>query len=202
MFQDELFSNSKDTFQLNEGSVCLHKNVFSYDKSLVIFEALKEELNWQQDEIKMFGKRIPIPRMNAWYADVGCNYKYSGIQLEHNLWSPTLNIIRNKIKELYDISFNSCLANFYRNGQDSVGWHSDDEPELGKNPTIFSISFGEERKFQIRNKNDYKDRLNIPLTHNSLLIMKGSLQHIYEHQVPKEPKKQNPRVNLTFRNVY
>ena len=202
MFQDELFSNSVEQIPLNEGDVTLHRSFMDFKNANKVFELLINDLNWKQDSIRIYGRALPIPRLNAWYGDKGCNYKYSGIQMETNNWSDSLNMIRDQIEKSLSLKFNSCLANLYRNGQDSVSWHSDDEAELGKNPTICSVSFGEERKFQIRNKQNKNDKETIILTHNSVLIMQGNTQHIYEHQVPKELGKLNPRINLTFRNVY
>lgn len=202
MLQDDLFSNDKETYNLAEGQLTIVRGFFSRDKATGLFADLHQNLNWYQDQITIHGKTMPIPRLNAWYADNSKNYKYSGIQLAVNQWTPTLNFIKATIHERFNIQFNSCLANLYRNGKDSVAWHSDDEPELGKNPTIFSVSLGEERKFHLRNKHDHQDKLLINLPHNSLLMMSGNLQHLYEHQIPKEANKTLPRVNLTFRNVY
>lgn len=202
MFQDDLFTNSDETYQLQEGSVKLIRGFLRSDYAESLFHSFQADLNWHQDLVTIYGRTLPIPRLNAWYADAGHNYQYSGIQLQTNYWTQELQFIKSEIYNKYKEDFNSCLANFYRDGQDSVSWHADDEPELGKNPTIFSVSLGEERKFQIRNKYNHKDSLTLNLPHNSLLIMKGSLQHIYEHQVPKEKSKLRPRVNLTFRKVY
>ncbi|MCH2204275.1 MAG: alpha-ketoglutarate-dependent dioxygenase AlkB [Lentisphaerales bacterium] len=202
MFQDDLFKNSEETHLLKEGKLVLIRGFLDSNDAKSYFERFIRELNWHQDLITIHGKTMPIPRLNAWYADADHNYQYSGIKLQTNQWTNTLRRIKEKLFEQFGENFNSCLANLYRDGKDSVSWHSDDEPELGKNPTIFSISLGEERKFHIRNKNNHSDKLILNLPHNSLLIMIGSLQHIYEHQVPKEKSKLHSRVNLTFRKVY
>lgn len=162
--------------------------------------ALSDTLNWQQDHIHMYGKSIPIPRLNAWYSDPGIHYSYSGIQLQPNPWTPELLHLKTKIENYTDNIFNSALINLYRNGNDSMAWHSDDEPELGPQPLIASLSLGATRKFRLRHRKT-KTIASIHLTSGSLLIMQGDCQHAWEHEVPKTKQKTEYRINLTFRKI-
>ena len=168
-----------------------------------LFQILKNELAWQQSAIKIFGKLINEPRLTAWYGNEGKVYTYSGKTQIPNSWHPTLLDIKNKIENIPEVSakYNSVLCNLYRNGNDSMGWHSDDEKELGQNPIIASVNFGETRRFLFRHKNDKSLKHELSLTHGSLLIMSGTMQHYWQHAVPKETKKNNARINLTFRNI-
>jgi alkylated DNA repair dioxygenase AlkB len=170
-----------------------------------VFKKLKDNLQWEQGEIHMFGKKVLEPRLTAWYGDEGKTYKYSG-KMQHPLsWTSELLSLKHKIEQLelpdINLKFNSVLANYYRNGNDSMGWHADDERELGQNPVIASLNLGETRRFLIRRKNDKNVKIEIALTHGSLLIMAGAMQYYWQHAVPKEPKKANPRINLTFRHI-
>jgi len=129
-------------------------------------------------------------------------YTYSGTKMEPYPWTPTLLFIKEKIEKKTNINFTSVLLNLYRNGKDSVGWHKDDENELGENPPIGSVSFGETRPFQIRHKfRKELKKVEIPLTHGSFLLMAGPMQHFWEHQIPKTAKNIQPRINLTFRII-
>ena len=176
---------------------------------------LTETLAWQQGEITMFGKRVLEPRLTAWYGDEGKSYTYSGKKQEPIAWNETLLLIKNEIEktllqEKYvdflsqqaPSVFNSVLCNFYRNGSDSMGYHSDNERELGQNPLIASVNFGESRRFLFRRKDDTTKKHELILSHGSLLIMGGAMQHHWQHAVPKEPKRTQPRINLTFRHIY
>jgi alkylated DNA repair dioxygenase AlkB len=167
-----------------------------------LLATLRKEIEWQQSIISLYGKRIKIPRLNAWYGDENSPYQYSGHYFEPKAWIPTLHSIKEKLESETGHHFNSVLANCYRDGQDSVAWHSDDEPELGVNPVIASISLGEERVFYLRHK--YNKRLatrKITLAHGSLLLMSGALQRYWQHQVPKVRKNLGERINLTYRFV-
>ena len=150
----------------------------------------------------MFGKEVNLPRLTAWYGDKGKSYKYSGIEMNPNTWTPTLLIIKEKVETVAGFNFNSVLVNLYRNGQDYVSWHSDDESELGNNPTIASVSFGATRRFILRHKSNRDlGKVEVALTHGSLILMQGTTQHFWQHQVPKTAKKISPRINLTFRVI-
>ena len=149
----------------------------------------------------MFGKDIPLPRLTSWYGDEGREYTYSGISSKPNAWNRGLLHVKNQIEQSFDAHFNSVLLNWYRDGEDYLNWHSDDEKELGINPTIASANFGQTRDFVIRRKDDKTQKMVIPLKHGTLLIMAGELQHYWEHSVPKRKKVKESRFNLTFRQI-
>ena len=150
----------------------------------------------------MFGKILNQPRLTAFYGEENKPYAYSGLKLTPNPWTEDLMFIKSRITKTAQINFSSVLLNYYRNGQDSMGWHSDDEKELGQNPVIGSISFGETRLFQLRHltRKDLK-KVDIKLSNGSFLLMKGPTQHYWEHQIPKTSKHITPRINLTFRTI-
>src|SRR5205085_1550841 len=141
-----------------------------------------------------------LPRLTAWYGDAGKSYTYSHIAMKSEPWTPILLYIKNRIEEVVEVSFNSVLLNLYRSGKDSVSWHQDNERELGENPVIGSVSFGGIRRFQFRHRLK-KDigKVDLNLTPGSLLIMKGTTQQCWQHQIPKTSKPVLPRINLTFR---
>ena len=157
---------------------------------------------WKQDYIHLYGTKIPLPRLTSWYGDEGKSYKYSGILSQPNPWNKGLLYIKEQIEQVVDAKFNSVLINWYRNGEDYLNWHTDDEPELGKNPTIASVNFGETRDFLVRHKDDHQLKFTVPLQHGSLLIMSGEMQHFWEHAVPKRKKVHASRFNLTFRLIH
>ncbi len=157
---------------------------------------------WRQDRIRIHGRELPVPRLNVWYGDAGRAYSYSGIELEAHPWTPALLEIKRSVEcAVAGWSSNSVLVNLYRDGRDSVAWHADDEPELGIEPVIASVSLGATRRFHMRHRERPDARLNVELVHGSLLVMRGPTQHHYTHQVPKTARLTGPRVNLTFRRV-
>lgn len=191
-----------DGKSMSDGEVVIYHNFFNKLESDQFFQELLSEIKWRQDKIKLYGKEINLPRLTAWYGDYGKSYTYSGIPMHPDAWIPTLRSIKIRIEDVVEVNFNSVLLNFYRSEKDSVSWHSDDEPELGKNPIIASVSFGEARRFQFRHKlNKNLEKTSITLTHGSLLIMKGSTQHFWQHQIPKASKSLSERINLTFRII-
>ena len=149
----------------------------------------------------MYGKINPIPRLSAWYGDEGTSYTYSGITMSPSPWTSLLLDIRQQLNDLSGNDFNSLLANLYRDGNDSVGWHADDEAELGENPTIASLSFGESRRFLMKQKENEGEKLSLDLNNGDLLIMKGATQQNWLHQVPRSKKQLGARINLTFRSI-
>jgi alkylated DNA repair dioxygenase AlkB len=174
---------------------------FSFLNDLDLFSVLNQEIQWEQKQIKMYGKTINIPRLTAWYGDK--NYTYSGIENKSKPFTETLLKIKSFLEEWYhEGSLNSCLANLYRNGKDSVDWHSDDEKELGDKPLIYSFSFGAERTFSVRDKITKEIKYEFPLRNNDLVIMEEDFQEKYQHAILKEPKVKQPRINLTFRTFY
>lgn len=160
-----------------------------------------QHIQWRRDHIRMFGKLVPIPRFSAWYGDEGMVYTYSGLKLEPNPWNAGLLHFKAAVEQVAQTTFNSVLLNWYRDGQDSMGWHADDEPELGPNPIIASVNLGATRRFLMRHISDKKHKFELPLSHGSLLIMGGQMQHYWQHAIPKERKVGDLRVNLTFRTI-
>ena len=160
-----------------------------------------KNVNWRHDQIKMFGKPIPLPRFSAWYGDDDKPYTYSGLTLQPNSWNKGLLYIKEEIEKVADLQFNSVLMNWYRDGGDYISWHTDAEPELGKNPVIGSVNFGATRRFQLRRIDDNKIKIEVPLKHGTFLLMRGETQHFWQHAVPKESKVNSSRLNLTFRVI-
>ncbi|MET1079086.1 MAG: alpha-ketoglutarate-dependent dioxygenase AlkB [Pseudomonas sp.] len=154
---------------------------------------------WQQPEVRLYGRRHPVPRLLAWYGDAGCHYRYSGISHAPLPWTPLLNGIRQRVEATAGQRLNGVLLNLYRDGQDAMGWHSDDEAILGRNPLIASVSLGGERRFDLRRKGVSRIEHSVALTHGSLLVMAGATQHHWQHQVARTRKHCAPRLNLTFR---
>ena len=193
---------SIEELQLAGGELTLIHNWLGEHQALDLFDRLRQSLQWEQSHIRLYGRGVSIPRLNAWYADAACEYRYSGYQMPRHDWSEELLMLREKLQLATGLSFNSVLANLYRDGNDSVGWHSDDEPELGHNPVIASISLGEVRRFCLRHKRN-QEIADIELMpgSGSLLIMAGSTQHNWKHCLPKTRKSTSARINLTFRRV-
>jgi alkylated DNA repair dioxygenase AlkB len=150
--------------------------------------------------MRMYGKILPFPRLTAWYGDDDKPYSFSGINLNPKPWNTVLLEIKNEIDLKCKKYFNSVLLNLYRDGNDSISWHTDAEKELGINPTIASLNLGATRKFQLKHM-DTNEKIEIELKHGSLLVMQGSLQHFWKHQIPKTKKKVGERINLTFRII-
>jgi alkylated DNA repair dioxygenase AlkB len=160
---------------------------------------LWEELEWSQREIMLFGRRVMQPRLLAWYGDPVARYRYSGLTLEPLPWHPVLSELKHRIESFAHRRFNSVLANAYRDGQDSMGWHRDDEKELGERPFIASLSFGAERRFLLRE--DDRPSWPIVLGHGSLLVMKDDAQMRFRHALPKTRRAVGLRINLTYREI-
>lgn len=164
------------------------------------YQQLLEQLKWQEERYTIFGKEVLAPRKVCWYGDKDAVYKYSGICHQPLPWHELLLKLKLRIESLIDCRFNSVLGNLYRSGIDSMGWHADKEPELGKNPCVASLSFGDSRLFKFRH-NKTKQIVDIVLTRGSLLIMSGELQYHWQHSLPKTKKSSHPRINLTYRNI-
>jgi len=177
-----------------EGEVYLLENAFKEEQ----LSPLIGELAWRQDQITLWGKTHPVPRLQAWYADDGLSYTYSKIVMEAGPWNEKLLEIKNEVITLTGHHFNSVLCNLYRSGADKNGWHRDNEPELGVNPVIASVSFGAVRKFSLRHRTT-KRKIDIELPSCSLLLMRGESQHAWEHQLAATKKVISSRLNLTFR---
>ena len=186
---------------LQDAELTLWPHVFTDTESAYWLRALQEQILWRQDDIVMFGKTVAIPRLQAWYGDPRTAYQYSGLQMIPNPWTETLLQIKNRIETVTFGDFNSVLINQYRNGDDCVGWHSDDEKELGKQPVIASLSFGAMRRFRMRHKVT-KQTYEVSLPAGSVLLMSGDTQTYWQHAILREKKVMEPRINLTFRHVF
>ena len=188
-------------FDLANAAIELHEHFFDAQESGSIMQALISEIDWKQYQIKIFGKTLDQPRLTAYYGEGHPYYAYSNIKLQPIPFTPILLSIKNKIEALTLEKFNGVLLNYYRNGDDSMGWHADDEKELGTNPVIASLSFGATRNFQMHHRFQKSTaKQSIILNDASLLIMKGETQHFWKHQIPKQ-KNKGPRINLTFRKI-
>lgn len=197
-----LFPSNPQRLQMSDADVWFYPEVFHEVEGNDIFAALQQEIAWRQDSATIFGRHHLLPRLTAWYGDPGKTYSYSGIHMEPLPWTPTLHHIKAVIEPIAQVEFNSVLLNLYRHGQDSMGWHSDDEPELGTNPVIGSVSLGGCRRFLLRHKTDKSiPKVEARLTNGSFLLMRGPTQHFWQHHVPKTQRPVEPRINLTFRVI-
>jgi alkylated DNA repair dioxygenase AlkB len=192
---------SFERLKMPEADVIFYRTFFTEAQANVFYEELYRNVSWKQEQIKLYGKLIDLPRRTAWYGDEGRSYTYSGITVTPNPWMPVLLEIKKEIEAVSEVIFNSVLLNHYRGERDSVAWHSDDEPELGRDPVIGSVSLGATRRFQFKHKHDKAPPQKLDLPHGSYLLMKGSTQHSWLHQVPKETKPRGARINLTFRVI-
>ncbi len=163
--------------------------------------ALIEQTPWSQPRVRVFGREHPVPRLVAWYGDPQAGYRYSGQTHQPLAWTPLLAQIRRAVERESGGSFNGVLLNLYRSGEDAMGWHSDDEAELGANPLIASLSLGAPRRFDLRRKGGQRIEHSLLLEHGSLLVMAGATQHHWQHQVARTRKVDAPRLNLTFRLI-
>lgn len=193
--------NHSIDFDLADGAeLYLIKQFYSPIESDQLFTKLLNTLHWQEEDIFIFGKWVKVPRLMSWYGNPDAYYEYSGVNHKPLPWSPELQSIRERIEQHCQCLFNSVLANLYRNGSDSMGCHSDDEKELGINPTIASLSLGDDRLFRLHHKKT-KQSLNINLQNGDLLVMGGTCQGHWLHSVPKTKSLKSPRINLTFRKI-
>jgi alkylated DNA repair dioxygenase AlkB len=167
-----------------------------------LFAVLRDEVAWRQDEVLVFGRRHAVPRLHQWYGEPGLVYRWSGIAMAPEPWTPALAAIRRRLEARVGVRFNSALVNLYRDGRDCVGWHADDEAELGPRPQIASVSLGAGRDFLLRHR-ERRDlgTTKIHLTHGSLLLMGGATQEAWVHALPRRLRVREPRINLTFRTI-
>ena len=197
MFQD---NESPVEYDIEDGNIIYYPYFFDKEVSDRYFQRLVNEIKWGQEYINMFGNRIPIPRETAWYGDSEKTYVYSGISNNPLEWTDMLLEIKEEVEKYSPSTFNSLLLNKYRNGQDKVSWHADDEQELDSNCSIASVSFGVERPFQLKHKEKgFKEQ--IVLNHGSLLIMNPPTQEFWLHQIPPRKNINKERINLTFRFI-
>ena len=183
-------------------SVKYIENFFNLDESQLYMRQLTQSVLWRREKIKMWGKEIVTKRRIAWYADDGKSYTYSGSTFFPSQWNNVLLQLKERVENYSEIKFNSVLLNEYPNGEVGMGWHSDDEKELGTDPIIASLSFGANRDFIFKHKTDRSiENVKLHLKSGSLLLMLGSTQHYWKHSLPKRLKVKEPRINLTFRNI-
>jgi alkylated DNA repair dioxygenase AlkB len=187
--------------QLPDMDMLYYPSFFSEKESDRLFKSLNENIQWQQDIFRIYGKEIPLPRLTALYGDAAKTYTYSNILMQPHSWNEDLLEIKQRIEAVAKVSFSTVLLNLYRTGNDSNAWHADDEKELGQNPIIGSVSFGASRILQFKHKKDKTLKTKIELQHGSFLLMKGATQHHWLHQIPKTAKSIAPRINLTFRII-
>jgi len=176
-------------------------DVFSSAESGNFLKTFIDQTPWKQEIVQMYGKAIKTPRLTAWYGDQNKSYAFSGNKYNPLPWTRDLLDIKARVEPIAGMEFNSVLLNYYRDGNDSVAWHSDDEYELGFKPTIASVSFGQVRRFDVREKQDHKRKYAVNLENGSVLLMKGNLQRLWQHRIAKSTQPMKPRVNLTFRII-
>ncbi|ANG62100.1 DNA repair protein [Marinobacterium aestuarii] len=171
-------------------------------QSKQLIRCLSLEIDWRQDRIRLFGREHAIPRLQQFQGEPGLHYRYSGLLLEARPWHPLIEQLRRRITAVEPAPFNCALLNLYRDGEDSMGWHSDDEPELGLDPVIASLSLGQPRRFVLRHRTDRQQpKIELLLDDGSLLLMRGSTQHHWQHALPRTRRHCTPRLNLTFRCI-
>lgn len=182
-----------------DGSAVFHDWVLGERSHLDVLSRLVETLDWEQRHLVMFGKEVAEPRLSAWYGDE--SYTYSGMTLDPRPLTPELDELRVLCQDLAGFRFNSVLVNLYRSGDDSMGWHADDEPELGPSPVIASLSLGATRRFKFRHRQT-RTIVEHDLTGGSLLVMSGACQSAWMHAIPKQKRVTDARINLTFRWIH
>ena len=202
--QTQLFETPRSSSPVNvllrDGRAEYFSGIFEPSSCSELFSALIGSLDWQVDQLFMFGKLITTKRKVAWVGDAGCAYTYSGVKKEPQAWTPELRQIKSKLEAIAQWQFNSCLLNLYHDGSEGMGWHSDDEPELVQTAPIASLSLGAERKFSFKHKTD-KTNASLILENGSVLIMHAPTQTFWNHSLTKTARPVGPRINLTFRAI-
>jgi alkylated DNA repair dioxygenase AlkB len=202
MEQLNIFGAAIPAIKLPTGLMEYFPGIFSKQESLALMHGFIKNVPWQQRTVAMYGKLIVTPRLTAWYGDAGTGYTFSGTKFDPLPWTKELQQMRETVQAVTGATFNSVLLNYYRDGNDSVAWHSDDEYELGTKPVIASVSLGQERRFDVRNKTDHQQKYSVDLENGSLLLMKGDMQHNWEHRIAKSTRPMKERINLTFRVIH
>jgi alkylated DNA repair dioxygenase AlkB len=201
MEQLSFFDNAGQSKGLPTELLDYRPALFTAQESQTLLQTFINTIAWEQRTITMYGKSMMTPRLTAWYGDTGKNYAYSGNKFNPYPWTNELLSIKTRIEPIAGVTFNSVLLNYYRNGNDSVAWHSDNETELGLQPIIASVSFGQVRSFDIRHKQNHNEKYSVRLENGSLLLMQGDLQQHWEHRIAKSAGAMQPRINLTFRII-
>ena len=190
-----------ERFELPGAEVHLHHGWLPSLAADALFDDLLRKVAWEVHRIRMFGREVASPRLSCWIGDPGAAYRYSGTRFEPHRWPDALGPLRRRLADELGVAFNSALANRYRDGRDAMGWHSDDERELGPQPVIASLSLGATRRFLLKHRRQPDCRLAVPLPHGSLLVMSGDTQRQYRHALPRTVKPMGERINLTFRRI-
>ena len=198
----DLFSAEKTVLKLPDAELTYIPEFLDNNEAENLFQYLKQHTNWQHDNITVFGKTYKQPRLTAFYNESDKPYTYSNITMLPRPFPLKIAEIKKKIETITKSKFNSVLLNLYRDGNDSNGWHADDEKSLGINPVIASLSLGTERVFHFKHRHIKPEKYKIKLQSGSLLVMSGSMQHHWLHQIPKTKKKIGERINLTFRKIH
>ena len=194
-------NESPRRLDLDDADVSLLLEAFAEPEAWELFRELRRGIDWRQEEVVIFGRSRLVPRLVAWHGDPGASYTYSGTPHEPLPWTPALEQARRRVQELSGLQFNAVLLNLYRDGRDGMGWHADDEPELGSDPAIASVSLGAVRRFCLRHRRRKGLRTDLSLPHGSLLLMAGATQGHWVHALPKTAVPVGERINLTFRRV-
>lgn len=197
----DLFASNKRVLNLPNAAIIYIPDFYSNEKANQYFQLFKETIPWQQDHITLFGKTHPQPRLTALFANNTVPYSYSNIKMIPHEFTKELLQSKKEVEQIADHDFTSVLLNLYRNGSDSNGWHADNETELGTNPMIASLSFGEPRVFHFKHRTLKDENYKLLLESGSLLIMKGEMQHYWLHQIAKTKRQIGSRINLTFRTI-
>jgi alkylated DNA repair dioxygenase AlkB len=202
--QSPLFDPDPTACTLNilpkDGRAYYYPNIFDEQRSQWLMTQLQESLTWESDQLIMFGKVVTTRRKVAWVGDSKCSYTYSGVQKIPQAWTSDLLLIKEQLEAMAQSEFNSCLLNFYHDGDDGMGWHSDDEKELNPHSPIASLSLGARRKFAFRHKED-KETISLFLEGGSALLMHAPTQEYWQHALLKTKTASDARINLTFRNI-
>jgi len=202
LFDDYEPSGEAIRHSIGNAQLLEYPQIVDQAQATQMFERLIADIPWQQEHLRIAGKLRAIPRLQCWMGDSASEYGYSGVRLAPCPWHKTVKTIHDRVADLSGRTFNSVLINYYRNGQDSVAWHADDETELGDTPVIASVSLGAERIFELKQKHQTPaKKIKLLLRHGSLLIMGGTMQQHWLHQLPKEKGLLEARINLTFRNI-
>lgn len=198
----ELFNTEPlKTMNLGGGAVLQHWADFLHHASEPLLNTLMDDIEWQQPRVKVFGKSHPIPRLQCWMGDPQANYRYSGLLMKPTPWHPKVAHLKQAIERTCGQRFNAVLINYYRDGLDHMGWHSDDEPELGLEPWVASYNLGQSRDFALRRKGESKTAMKFPLRHDHLMLMSPAVQLGWQHSVPARKRTHGVRVNMTFRRI-
>ncbi|MCF2949063.1 alpha-ketoglutarate-dependent dioxygenase AlkB [Paraglaciecola aquimarina] len=197
---DSDYDNTPIILHMPDADVVYYPNFIPPPRASELMVILQQTILWKKDQITLYGKIFNVPRLQAWYGDDDAAYEYSGLTMQPQTWTKELLELKKICEQTTKTQFNSVLANLYRNGADGVGRHADDEKELGQNPVIASLSFGETRNLDFYH-NHSTQKLRLPLESGSLLVMKGGTQANWQHGVAKSKKVLGPRVNLTFRSI-